>query len=819
MGKSKILSPLALLFFPFGLGIVAAHAGYPRLSGRSLFMAWLIGSGFFLSGICSREQSTETRGFLSWTGAALVVFVLGFWRLNSCCRSLDNSSQDLLDLASRPGRHVITAQVIRAPVHARNGVRLIVAAFKRYTPSGSFPISGLISVTVLGVHIEDICPGDWVHIHGRLFPIRDFKTPGTFDQEGWWAIRGVKVKGFVPRPYRLSLAGHSHSSDAMSLPRYWLESGRRRLMLGIDRSLDGPAKGIAMALLLGEKAWLSHGIRDAFARLGIGHLLAVSGLHMALVALLIGGLIRTLLLRSEWIALRVSVKKIATSLALIGTVAYAGLAGFSPSAVRAMVMISAFGLAFMVDRPQTPINSLALAAWSLLIFNPLYLFGISFQLSFTAVFFLIMFSSYLMPASGEKQDRRQALWSKTRAFILVTLIATLATAPIVAWYFHRVSLLGLLSNLLMVPVTSLVILPGLLLGAILLPISQGMASLVWQGVGWLLGYMVKFICLVSGWRWAAIWISRPTAPQLCLAYLFLGSLALIKYSRKFMGLAVLSLFFLLSVSLYRGYSLSHQGYLKLHVLDVGQGTSQVIELPGGRLMVVDSGGSRGSHFNSGESIVAPFIRYLGYRKIDTLVLSQANRGYVGGLTALVNQFPVGELWTSTDNSRNLSWRRLLNACSLHGVRHRPWRNRGIEYIGDVRIEVWPLGGHRGIQNHRRARLLVLRLSYGGRSILLTGNIDRSREQQMLNKGMIGPVDVLVVPDHGSNISSSTEFVRQTRPEIAIVPVWWRGSPGLPSLKVLRRYRDVGSHVLRTDLNGTVDVETDGNALVVDSYTR
>jgi len=819
MDKSKILSPLALLFLPFGLGFVAAHVGYPGLPGRSLFMAGLIGSGLFLSGICSKEQSTKTRSFLSWTGAVLVTFVLGFWYLNSCCRSLDNSSQDLLDLASRPGRHVITAQVIRAPVRAGNGVRFMAAAFRNRTPSGSSPISGLMSVTVLGVYIEDICPGDWIRIDGRLSSIRNFKTPGAFDQEGWWAIRGVKVRGFVSRPYRLSLAGHSHSSEAISLARYWLESGRRRLMLGIDRSLDGPAKGIAMALLLGEKAWLSHGIKEAFAKAGIGHLLAVSGLHMALVALLIGGLTRTLLLRSEWIALRVPVKKIATSLALIGTVAYAGLAGFSPSAVRAMVMISAFGLAFMVDRPQTPINSLALAAWSLLIFNPLYLFGISFQLSFTAVFFLIIFSSYMIPVSGEKQGRRQAFWTRTRAFILVTLIATLATAPIVAWYFQRVSLLGLLSNLLMVPLTSLVILPGLLLGAILLPVSQGLASLVWQGVGWFLGYLVDLICLVSGWDWSAIWIPRPTVPQVSLAYLFLGSLALIKYSRKFMGLAVLSLFSLLSVSAYREYSISHQGYLKLHVLDVGQGTSQVLELPGGKLMVVDSGGSRGSYFNSGKRIVAPFIRYLGHRKIDVLVLSQSNRGYAGGLTALVSQFPVGELWTSMDNSRNLSWRRLLNACSRHGVRHRVWRNRGLEYIGDVRVEVWSLRGCRGIHNYRRGRVLVLRLSYGGRSILLTGNIDRSREQQMLSEGIISPVDVLVVPNHGSNNSSSMEFVRQTRPEISIVPVWWRSSLGLPSLQALARYRDVGSHVLRTDLDGTVDVETGSNVLVVDSYTR
>ena len=148
-----------------------------------------------------------------------------------------------------------------------------------------------------------------------------------------------------------------------------------------------------------------------------------------------------------------------------------------------------------------------------------------------------------------------------------------------------------------------------------------------------------------------------------------------------------------------------------------------------------------------------------------------------------------------------------------------WRNRGLEYIGDVRIKVWSLRGCRGIHNYRRGRLLVLRLSYEGRSIFLTGNIDRSREQEMLSEGIISPVDVLVVPNHGSNTSSSMEFVRQSRPKIAIVPVWWKNGLELPNSQILARYRDVGSHILRTDLDGTVDIETGSDARGVDSYTR
>lgn len=813
-------SPLVLLLLPFGLGIAAARTGYPELPGLFLciigiLVSWMLLFGAYPTG-ASRGIS-RTRDFLPWTGAALVLFSMGFWHLDFSCRSLEDRSRDLLSLANRPGKHVLTGQVIRAPLPVNDGVRLLVAASESHTPSGDLSVSGLMSLTVLGIRIQDVSPGDRIRFAVGLRPVRNFKTPGAFDQETWWAIRDVKVKGFVNHPLRFSQVGHSRNSSDMSLFRYWLESGRRAIMLGIDRCLDGPARGIAMALLLGERAWLSGDLKEAFARAGVGHLLAVSGIHMAIAALLIGGLARTLLLRSEWITLRFPVKKIATSLALLGAVTYAGLAGFSPSAARAMIMILAFGAAFLIDRPQTPLNSLALAAWALLIFNPLYLFSISFQLSFAAVFFLIMFSPYLRSAPGnKKRNGQKTFWIHIRGSILVTLIATLATAPLLAWHFQRVCLVGLPANLLVVPVTSLVILPGLLSGAILLPFFPEMASGLWQATGWLLDYLVDFIYFVSGWNWSAVWVPRPSILQVSLFYLVLGSLALMRHWKTSRILAMSFFVLLLSASAYREWSLSRQDSLRLHVLDVGQGTSQVVELPEGRLMVMDGGGLRTLYFDVGERVVAPFIRHLGYRKIDIIVLSHPEQDHMGGLAALVRQFPVGELWTNDDTSRDLSWKRLLEACSQRGVRHRVWKEGGVDNIGDIRIHVWPSTGCEDVRGYN-GRSLVLELAYGKRSILLTGDIGRTRERCLLSVGLVGPVDVLVVPHHGSKTSSSSEFVRRIRPGIAIVPVGWKNSLGLPNSQVLGRYKKAGSNLLRTDLDGTVCVETNGDELSVDTY--
>jgi competence protein ComEC len=385
----------------------------------------------------------------------------------------------------------------------------------------------------------------------------------------------------------------------------------------------------------------------------------------------------------------------------------------------------------------------------------------------------------------------------------------------VAWHFQRVCLVGLLTNLLVVPLTSLVILPGLLFGAILLPLFPELTSGIWQGVGWLLDYQVDFIHFVSGWSWSAVWVPRPSILQVSLFYLFLGSLALMRHRKMSRALAVLFFAFLLSASACREWTLSHQESLKLHVLDVGQGTSQVVELPKGKLMVMDGGGLRSPYFDIGERVVAPFIRHLGYRKIDVIVLSHPEQDHMGGLAALVRQFPVGELWTNEDISKNLSWRRLLEACSQRGVRHRVWREGGTEYVGDVMVKVWPSTGCESARGHN-GRSLVVELDYGMHSILLTGDIGRTREQCLLKEGL-GPLDVLVVPHHGSKTSSSSGFVGQIRPEIAIVPVGWRNGLGLPNSQVLERYRNAGSNLLRTDLDGTVCVEINGNEISVDTY--
>jgi competence protein ComEC len=749
-------------------------------------------------------------------GCCVVFFVLGLLDMRLSGRNLEKGSQDLVELATTPERHVLTAQVVRCPIPAENGTSLLAAVRERHTALGGSAISGLISLSVEGVFAQDIHPGDWIRFSASLRPVRNFQTPGTFDLENWWALRGVRVKGFVGSPLRFAVVGHSRGSDAMSLPRYWLEAGREALINALGRCLEGQALGVGLALLVGERAWLSQEVSKAFSSTGTGHLLAVSGIHMALAALFIGGMVRAVLLRCTWITLRMPVRKVATFAAMLAAIAYAGLAGFSPSAVRAMVMILAFGSAFLVDRSQTPLNSLALAAWCILLFEPLNLFSISFQLSFSAVFFLILFSPHFgWKNTEEDPEGRFAFRARLRALLLVTVVAGIATAPLTAWHFQRLSLLAVPCNLVMVPFTSLFILPCLLAGAVLSIFSAGAASVVWGLAGAALEPVLRLTAAISQWEWSALWVARPSMPQILLCYSLLGLLAFVQKDKGFRWGSGVLLLLLVCVTVYGRWAVSRTDDVAIHVLDVGQGACQVIELPGGGLMVVDGGGLRGSQFDVGERVVAPFIRSLGYTGIDVIVVSHPEQDHVGGLAALALQFPTGEIWTNGDGSEAPAWSRLMEACSLRGVQHRIWTERGQVRMGGVEVEIVPPGACHHASG-RNARSLALLFRHGRCTALLPGDIDSGRERCLILDGL-GSLDVLVVPHHGSGTSSSREFVAGTRPRFGIVPVGWRNQLGLPRPEVLERYRRAGVRVLRTDFDGTVSITMDGETTCIKTY--
>jgi competence protein ComEC len=815
----RILTPLVIFIIPFAIGIAAANtkwivAPFPA--------ACLIGIGgavvlILVTLLRSLKGDLARARLFVLIGAWLVFFSLGYIDLQLSRDNTREFSSDLITLADQDGWQILTGQVIRAPAPADDGARLLVAVFRQHTPIKDLGISGYLSLSVKDISYLDISPGDWIRFKASLRPVKNFKTPGAFDIETWWATRKVLVTGYVKGPLDIAIVGHSGSSVAMARARYLIESARKQLLIAIDRVFDGDVKGFAAALLVGENSWLSPEIKNAFSRTGTSHLLAVSGLHMGLMALFTGGLVRFLLLRSRWIALRLPVKKIATLCALLGVIIYAGLAGLSPSAVRATIMVIAFGAAYMFARPQTPLNSLAIAAWCILLYEPLDLFNISFELSFAAALFLILFSD----SFKLKKDELRTGWltlkmCQLKSFMLVSIVATLGTAPLVAWYFQRVSILTLPANMILVPLTSMMILPGLMLGALAMAASPALGAYMWRFTGYAIGLGLDIIKYISGREWAAISMPRPGIWQIGLFYLalMLSALALCGPYKKKVSYTIFSfasIFALLSIVPWP-LIIPQQDALRLHVLDVGQGLSQVVELPGRRLMVVDGGGLMGSDFDVGERVVAPFIRTLGYSRIDILVASHPEHDHIGGLPALIRGFTVGELWTNGDSADDTqSWKDLMRECAQRHVRRRVFGRDEAFSVKDALIEVMTPEKCPELADTFNARCLVVMISYKGRSMLLTGDIDKGREACMVSNGLTD-TDVLVMPHHGSKTANSQEFINAAMPMLAIASSGWRNHLGLPKPEIIERYKGIKSRILRTDKDGAITVDLKDNGM-------
>jgi len=838
------LTPLILLLPPFAFGIcLGAYTG----AGQPSFalLPWLLvfavaAAAFFILEFLPRQQRTSSlpdcsslfHAFILKQARLVPLFLAGTALLAAgvlhCHYSesrLKRNASGLEMLAFQGGKHVLTAQVVSAPIYDANRLRLIASAMWLHEyESRMRPLHGLLSITLPASSPEDYRTGDIIRFSAVLKPVRNFHTPGTFNYENWWALRGIRVKAFVPDSVLCVRTGHESSGEYLSWPGYLLENTRTRLMSLVREFFKGrPGGAVASALLFGNRAGLAPRIAEAFAITGTGHLLAVSGLHMALAAMLVFFTARWCLLRSERIALHVPVIKVATLLSMMAAVMYAGLAGFSPSATRAMIMILIFSLALLIERPHTPLNSLAAAAWILLAISPFYLFDMAFQLSFAAVFFLIIFSPlFSMPEHDLSFRRRASLYLFQVATI--SLVAALATAPLSAWYFQRMSIAGLALNIMLVPAVCFLILPLLIAGVF--------TSLLWTAFGHALflapaGFLIKGMLALlekaASVPHAAFWIARPDKWQMALfwAALLAAGVSISRHMEQGnrIRLRMISAALLCAVAagmVYEKYLMNTDTRFVLHLPDVGQGTCQVVEFPGGRLMVMDGGGFRRSSFDTGERIVGPYIRTLGYTHIDILALSHPETDHVGGLAALVRQFRPGELWTNSDRAPwNQSWRNLVESVGKYGIRHTVFHeSREFEQYG-IKFQVYAPAACPSAKS-RNSRSLVIRLSRGGRAFLLTGDIDRKRETCLVAHNPLQS-QVVVVPHHGSRTSSSPAFIRYVHARAAFISSGWRNYLGLPAPDIVEQWKHAGTQVFTTAHDGTVTASFSDHGLLIETW--
>ncbi|HEN20752.1 MAG TPA: ComEC family competence protein, partial [Desulfobacteraceae bacterium] len=367
----------------------------------------------------------------------------------------------LMPLAISCKKVTLEATVLEPPRITDKSARMDVMAERLHNSPENFPIKEKVSLTVYK-NMPSVNPGDMVRFSGRLKPFKNFNNPGRYDYESAMKMNGLSCSASVSDGSSIVLP----ERGSLGFPRNLIETLQRPIRDFLITNLAGQDSAVYRALILGERQGISRDQREMFNRTGLGHLLAVSGLHIGLIAWISFFVIKWLLLRSSRLALKTDIRKTAAFLTCIPVLAYSLTAGFHVSTQRALVMILAFLFSMILGREKDTWSTLAMAGLIILVFDPFALFSISFQLSFTAVvgilwltpvFLNLIFSRFESLNSGKTFFGRIIVYFI--GLFAVTLSATVFLLPLITFYFHRVSCVTVPANILIMPVLGLWVLP------------------------------------------------------------------------------------------------------------------------------------------------------------------------------------------------------------------------------------------------------------------------------------------------------------------------------------------------------------------------
>jgi competence protein ComEC len=556
----------------------------------------------------------------------------------------------------------------------------------------------------------------------------------------------------------------------------------------------------------------------------VNHILSISGLHVALVAAFFFGLTRFLVRLFPPLLLRFNLNNTSALVAIFPVIFYTFIAGMGVAAVRSAIMALSFLLALLLDRQKDLYDALFLAGFLILVAAPAALFDVSFQLSFLAVFAMV----YLVPRFLEmgaplKRWADEQSWLKRKiaiyagASLLTSAAAILGTGPLVGLYFNRISVVGFLANLLLVPLMGLGSTLLSLLTALIVFLSSPLALILTEVNVLLLRLSVSLVDFFSRWPLASYRITTPSWAEILLFYgVILCAANLKRRPRAIYVLAVLIGIFI-AVQVYDSRLRGHPDRLEVSFLDVGQGDAAVVHLPGGKVMVIDAGGTPDGSFDPGERIVAPYLWQRKIKRIDFLVSTHYHPDHLQGLFFLLENFEVTRVWVNGDREADFSGAERFLLSAGDRVRAMNRENRAAE-IGGVRLEfLHPPRAQREFWGNSAS--LVLRLTYGAHGFLFCGDIESLAEEEILkgNSDLISTV--LKAPHHGSKTSNSARFVKSTRPQFAVFTVRAGGRSHLPNPEVLERYKTIGAKILRTDRDGAIFFETNGKDIQAKTYLQ
>ena len=618
--------------------------------------------------------------------------------------------------------------------------------------------------------------GERVAFSGEIVPFSKQSYPGGYDEQLYLLTKGYEYKLY---PEKIKVTGQDTSLSVR------LARARAGVQMVLDRILPAEESGLMQAVLTGDKEKIPEESYTLYSKAGVVHVLCISGLHLSILALYLAFFLEKALGRSKRTSALVTIFAVFAFLLFIKS---------SPSSYRAALMITVVLLGRAFYRLPDALNTMAIAAFLLLLFQPLYLFHAGFQLSFLTVFG-IWFGIGRMERK-KKKDRGKFDWLKES--LLVSLYASLFSYPAVAYYFSSVSLVGIFANLLIVPLSGLLLGFGLLsvlLGAVCLP-----AGIFAAGSVYAILQAFKIVCTaLVRLPFAYVLVGCPSYLSIVLYYVLL--FFVLEYGGKkgsWKVGAVLSAALFCAVfenPLFRKEN-------TIAFLDVGQGDAAVISTYDGAAYLVDGGGKFGQDFgeNVGKRVVLPYLEYLGVSALDGAFLSHPDSDHMTGLLEVLETLPTKGLYLSdyafAENEQTDLLKEMVEKYNipLYTIK------TGDSSLGDTFLCLYPTGASAGTGEENQGSM-VLRYSYSDTKVLFTGDITAEEEQQLLAQNI--SADVLKVAHHGSKYSSDAAFLEKVSPKAAVISCGTNNVYGHPHKEAMERLQKTGAEIFRTDEDGTI----------------
>jgi len=624
----------------------------------------------------------------------------------------------------------------------------------------------------------DIIVGQRWQLKVRLKHPRGFSNPGAFDFEGWLYQNGIDATGYVR-----SGKQHDDLNQLLGLengPLIGLHRLRSNLSNMISNILANKTHAsLVVALVVGDRQFINDKQWATLTRTGTNHLMAISGLHIGLIAGLVFFLTSWLWRQIPKASLRIPAPRIAALMAIVAALIYAALAGFTLPTQRAFIMISVAMTAVWLQRPLMSSQVLSAALLAVLLYDPTAVLNGSFWLSFVAVAIIVFTLTNRLPMRSAQKFWWQ--WGR------IQWVITLGLAPILLFWFQQVPLLSPVANFIAVPVVSLITVPLSLLGGLCLLLEPVTGQSILTLAHFSLTLLWPVLEFIAGVERLVFTASQP--PLWTLVPALIGILLLLAphgLPGRWLGIV-----WLLPLLFFPRPEIPPGAY-RFTLLDVGHGLAAVVRTQN-HVLLYDAGPRYSETFNAGDFAIVPFLKSVGVERIDRVILSHDDVDHTGGFEAInaemaIDRVTVGEgvkpAFPDVEHCRS----------------GQAWQWDGVKF----RV-LHPQPGYKSTIDNNNS--CIVQISTENDNLLLTGDIEREVEKQFVK--FFAPdddnlrADVLLVPHHGSLSSSSEAFVQAVRPDYALISAGYRNRYGLPKSEVLARYQAVGSRMLDTSRDGAV----------------